>query len=197
MKFNPFDRYKKGFDLSTQNPTDFLNTAVGSATSTRIQRQEEKTEGTDQKVNITQFPRHLFTPEGARSIDIRNLAIIPPATTFDILVFTAPEATTVFFTHYAIFNDALLFANVEFLPTVNHRRIYPFHGEPSNNFKIALGLAPDLSNNSLIEGQLQVNPSETVRWTVTNSDVVDVVMGVRMKGYIDSTTSRINRVFGG
>ncbi|NJM09350.1 MAG: hypothetical protein HC883_00160 [Bdellovibrionaceae bacterium] len=33
------------------------------------------------------LPPHLFIPADAQSIDIRNLANVPPATTVDILTF--------------------------------------------------------------------------------------------------------------
>lgn len=195
--FNPYDRKKQAGFVPLAADQDVFRFANPSSSNTQEQRKIEKIDEVAPPVEVSNLPRHLFTPEGARSVDIRNLASIPAATSFDVLVFTAPEGATTFFTHYAIFNDALDFSLVEFIPTVNNRRIYPYHGEPSNNYKIALGLAPDLSNSSLIEGPLQLNPGEVLRWTAVNNAAVAVAMGVRMKGYLDARTSRKPRMFGG
>lgn len=192
---NPFNRWKKDFSMATRGSLDFTKAAIGTSQEVQKQRTEEKYyEGTV----IRDLPRHLFTPEGARSLDMRNLAIVPAGTVgATLLSFTAPEGTACFFTGYAIFNDGLAFSLLEFLPLIDEKRIFPYHGDPNSNFKIALGLGPDLGNESIIDCQLQLEPGQTLKWLVTNNDVVDVTMGVRMKGYIDSRTSRPTRVFGG
>ena len=71
----------------------------------------------------------------------------------------------------------------------------PFTLDPT--FKINLGLAPDLSNNSLFRAHFFMNPGDLFEWTVVNSDAVDVSAGVRMTGYIDYTETRANERFGG
>jgi hypothetical protein len=148
---------------------------------------------------IKQFPLHQFTPLGAKSVDIRNAASITNGSTFQLLRWQIPTGMQVFFTGYSIFNDALLFNTVEFIPRVNGSRILPFHGYPQTDgsFKIALGLGPSLDNASLIECQLQLNPGDILTWDAINNAGVDVVMGVRMKGYAAAGNIRTNGVFGG
>lgn len=191
---NPFNRYNRGFDMSQKSALDLVNVGIGAGgdVEKRLRVQQQKSQAED-----VRLPRHLFIPEGAESVDIRRLVLLAPASNDVILELTNTFGSTLFFTHYAIFNDALDASLVEFVPTIDNRRIYPYHGNPQDNFRIALGLAPDLSNTSLIEGQLQVDPGRTVRWRAINNDVVNVIMGVRMKGYIDSATIRPNRRFGG
>jgi hypothetical protein len=42
-----------------------------------------------------------------------------------------------------------------------------------------------------------MNPEETLNWYVSNASGVDVVMGVRMVGYLDATQRRMQGQFGG
>lgn len=140
--------------------------------------------------NIFNFPDHLFIPKDAQSVDIRNLASITAGSSFEILRFQAPASGRTFFYGYAIFNDALLYANCEFIPRVDGARIFPYHGNPADNYKIALGVGPDIANSSLIQCAISLNPGQILTWEVRNTDTVDVVMGVRMVGYLDSGSSR-------
>jgi len=135
------------------------------------------------------FPSHLFIPQGAASIDIRRCCTVTPGTAREtIMSFTAPPGGVTQFISYAIFNDGLLENNYEFRCLVNGTNVLAYHGDPSNNFRISLGLGPDLSNVNLIPMQLSVQPGQTVIWTVTNSSEVDTVMGVRMVGYINTVS---------
>jgi hypothetical protein len=135
------------------------------------------------------FPPHLFIPQGAASIDIRRCCTVTPGTTREtIMEFTAPPGGVTQFISYAIFNDGLLENNYEFRCLVNGTNVLAYHGDPSNNYRISLGLGPDLSNVNLIPMQLAVQPGQTVVWTVTNSSAVDTVMGVRMVGYINTVS---------
>jgi hypothetical protein len=135
------------------------------------------------------FPPHLFIPQGAASIDIRRCCTVTPGTTRETLMsFEAPPGGVTQFISYAIFNDGLLENNYEFRCLVNGTNVLAYHGNPSNNYRISLGLGPDLSNVNLIPMQLAVQPGQTVIWTVTNSSEVDTVMGVRMVGYINTVS---------
>ena len=192
---NPFNRYKAPFDLASKGAADIFRAVTPSSKREQEQRQAE-----GERVSTpVSLPKHLFTPEEGQSIDIRNLADIPagPGSTYNMLTFTAPPGGITRFTSYAIFNDALDFTLVDFLPTINGSRILPFHGNPQANYKIALGLAPDLSNNSLIECQLALEPGQVLNWLVTNNALVVVTMGVRMKGYLDATQRRVMGRYGG
>jgi len=133
------------------------------------------------------FPQHLFIPQGAASIDIRRCCTITAGTVRETLMsFTAPQGGVTQFISYAIFNDGLLEENYEFKCLVNGDNVLAYHGDPSKNYRISLGLGPDLSNVNLIPIQLAVQPGQTVYWTVTNTSAVDTIMGVRMVGYINT-----------
>lgn len=151
------------------------------------------------------FPRHLYAPPGVQTIDLRINRLMDPGEVFNLITFN-PLAlgitSAVYITHYAIFNNGLLESQYSFLPTLNGRRIYPYHGNPNNtrapgNFLISLGLAPDLSNYALIPGYLVMNPPDTLNWQATNGSVVATAMGVRIVGYVDSATLRTTQQFGG
>lgn len=143
------------------------------------------------------LPPHLFIPGDAQSVDIRNLANVDPGTTVTLLTFRGPQGMLTKFINYAVFCDALLFDLINFVPLVNKRRVFPYHGNPDRNYKIGLGLAPDLSNNSLIACQLDLQPNDLVEWQFTNNDTVAVAAGVRMTGYVDQSTIRKTGRFGG
>lgn len=150
------------------------------------------------KPTLIELPRHLFIPEGAQSIDIRKSCQVTPGSNKELLMsFTAPLAGVTQFIAYGIFSDAEFSSSVEFVPEVAGARIFPYHGDPTNNFKMSLGLAPDLANTSLIPCQLTLEPGQVVSWFVSNTGSVTTVLGVRMVGYLDTTQKRVAPRFGG
>jgi hypothetical protein len=114
-----------------------------------------------------------------------------------IFTFTAPLGATTHFIGYSVFSDGTDASLQEFIPKVNRERIFPFQGDPNNNFRINLGLGPDVSNAHLILCQLTLNPREVLTWDVINNHGVDVAMGIRMVGYVDATQKRLNARSGG
>jgi len=185
---NPISR-----NYGRQKPFD----AVASADAQQSLR--EKQSLNENKAAPIKLPPHLFIPEGAEALDIRRAADIAAGTTnpFLFMDFECPQGATVHFLSYAVFSDGGLAANQEFIPRVDERRAMPFQGDPQDNFKINLGLAPDLSNNSLITCQLTLNPGEKIQWYVKNLNAVDIAMGVRMVGYVDRTMLRVQSRTGG
>lgn len=149
-------------------------------------------------VNV-ELPKHLFIPAGAQSVDIRVAADVAANTLTPALLmsFQAPKGARVHFINYGIFSDGILAANQEFIPRVDGNRVFPFQGDPNDNFRINLGLAPDLSNTSLIQAQLTLDSEQTVEWLVINRNAVDIAMGVRMVGYVDRSQRRTTARFGG
>jgi hypothetical protein len=145
-----------------------------------------------------QFPDHLFVPDGAESLDIRRVANVTDGTVnAEFMSFTAPQGAKVHFIAYSVYSDGQTAANQEFIPRVDGRRVFAYHGDPNNNFKIDLGLGPDLSNANLITCQLTLNPKEKLTWSLTNNQGVAIAMGVRMVGYLDYTQTRVNARAGG
>lgn len=185
---NPFDTYGKGFKQGMGDSSP-LKTFTATATSGKEEQIQRKDESGRMPTPVA-LPPHLYIPSSGQSLDLRRLANVLPTTTVDLIVFTAPQGVQTKFIGYAVFNDALDFSLIEFVPTVDGKRIFPFHGDPQANFKIGLGLTPDMGNNALIQCQLDMSPGQVLKWTFTNNDVVDVAAGIRMSGYIDSTIIR-------
>ena len=149
-----------------------------------------------------EFPKNLFIPPGAQSLDIRRAADVATGTVNELFMsYIAPEAAAVIFTHYAVFSDSTLAASQSFIPRKQGKRIFPYHGDPGvdgkGSFQINLGLGPDLSNINLISCDLRVNPGEKVEWLLTNTSGATQAMGVRMVGYLDYIQKRINNSVGG
>lgn len=190
---DPFQTYNASFEQNTQKPDQvFTASSVASQKDQQVRQQISGRNPTS-----VSLPPHLFIPADAQSVDIRNLANVPPATTVELLRFRCPQGQFVKFINYSVFFDALLFNLVNLVPTVNGVRILPFHGNPQANYKIGLGTGQDLSNANLIACQVDLQPNDVLVWEFTNSDVVDVAAGVRMVGYVDQSTIRKTGRFGG
>jgi hypothetical protein len=200
MSDHPFDRMKSGFRLrqATANPDngDGGNRDVFGALQTTTKAEQRQTSGQVQPVNVN-FPDHLFIPKGSRSIDIRRVLNVPTATVdFEILRFEAPPGSVTRFIAYSIFNDGSNGANYNFKPLVDGSRILPFHGDPMDNYRIYLGLGPDMSDGTMIGCELMLQPGQILQWLITNNSGVDTSMGVRMKGYFDASQKRVTGNFG-
>lgn len=190
---DPFKRYKKGFDLKGQGGSGFARSTTAQTPEQLSYRQAEA----EQTATNVEFPRHLYTPEGAQTVDIRKVCLVAPGATETILTFTAPQGSVTRFTHYGVFNDGLIETDFQFIPTVNERRIFPYHGDPNDSYRISLGLGPDLTNNSLIEATLALAPGQVLKWIAVNNSAVAVTMGVRMKGYLDFSQRSVQARYGG
>lgn len=144
------------------------------------------------------LPNHLFVPSGAQSLDLRRLATVTNGSVKEpFLSFRSPAGVVTRFISYGVYNDGSLASAFKFEPEVSGNRVLPYHGDPNDNFRIALGLAPDLSNNSLINCQIALMPEQEIIWYVTNTSGVDTDMGIRMVGYLDTTQRLTTPRFGG
>lgn len=178
----------------------YENKSLGSNVSSDYNSQERLSYNTLNPYDgydVRNLPRHLYRPFNAQSVDIRNLAQIGINDTARILEFKCPKSSSVVFIGYGVFSDALLESDIEFLPKVNGKRIFPFHGNPQSNYRISLGLAPDLANSSLIECYLLLRPDDVLTWDIINNSAVAINGGVRMKGYLDAANLQIEQQFGG
>lgn len=153
------------------------------------------------KSQLVELPRHLFIPAQAVSIDIRRVCQVSPGSVISdpaniILRFTAPPGAITRFISYGVFCDGEFSADFAFEPRVDGSRVFPYHGDPSQDYRINLGLGPDLSNSSLIQCNLALTPGQTVTWAVENLSTVKTVMGVRMVGYFDASGQSVSPRFG-
>lgn len=190
---NPFQTYDKGFQQNYQQPYSVFSSSK-IASPEDLQKRAEISANMPTAVSL---PPNIAIPMDAQSVDLRNLANVPPATTVELMSFVGLKGGLTKFIGYGVFFDALMFDLVNLVPTVNGMRVFPLHGNPNRNFKIGLGTGADLSNSNLIACQLDLQPGDVLKWTFTNSDVVDVVAGVRMSGYFDQSTIRKIGRFGG
>jgi hypothetical protein len=189
-------RYNSGFQPSMVNP---LKPTTGVAT-TSPEDQQRRVEQSGQDPLSVVFPAHIpiiGIPVSAQSVDLRRLATVDPLSETDLIIFIAPPTVSTKFTGYAIFSDALDFTLTQFIPTVNGARIFPYHGDPQLNYKIALGLGSDFGNANLIPCQLDMSPGSVLKWHFINSSTVPVSVGIRMSGYVDSTIKRLDGRVGG
>lgn len=194
MAYDDYTRGKRGYDD--------LGLDIRNALASQVPGAREKAiASSSQQTRISHFPLNHFVPAGSEVIEIRRVREIDPGQTFDLLTFN-PVALgitggVVRFIRYGIFNDGLLEDDYSFLPLVNGMRALRFHGNPAKNFLLSLGLAPDLSDNSMVSCQLVLQPNQTLVWRLTNKSLVSTVMGVRMSGYVDMSEIRETTRFGG
>lgn len=189
-----YDRHKSrpGMRLPYANPDNGLgggNREVFKALSTTTPEElGAKVARENLPGQTVDFPRHLFVPEGSNSLDLRKAGLVTSGTVdAQLLSFRAPEGAITRFLSYGIFNDGLLESTIQFTPLVDGSRVLPYHGDPDANYRISLALSADLSYSSLIPCQINLNPGQFFQWLVTNTSVIDVVMGVRMIGYFDNS----------
>ena len=143
------------------------------------------------------LPSHLFIPPTAQSIDMRNLFDVTAGTRQTLIDFVAPTGGLTTILGYAIFNDGLLAADFDFFPTIDNKRVWPFHGDPLDNFRIFIGLGPDLSNANLFQSYTTMQPGQRLKIDAENRAAVDTSMGARVVAYVDKTQPRDQRRFGG
>lgn len=190
---DPFSSYEDKFKMHTQDPASTFD-ASAVAGEENLRRRQELSNEMPQAVSL---PPHLFIPDDAQSIDIRALWNVPAGDTIDLMSFSGRKGGIVYFIGYAVYFDALMFDLINLVPLVNGVRVFPFHGNPDDKFKIWLGTGADLSNVNLVSCQLELQPHDNLVWRFTNNDVVDVAAGVRMSGYFSQGIIRKTGRFGG
>ena len=131
------------------------------------------------------LPRYTTAPEGAETVDIRRIAVLNPGEVFDLFTFTCLPGTTTVLFGYALYTDVLSNTDLQWLPTIDSRRILAYHGDPADSYKINLALGIDLSQAALIPCQVIMQPGQVLKWQVSNLGPSQVSMGVRMTGYLD------------
>jgi hypothetical protein len=196
---NPFDKRRNLIP-----PTFNQSGTGGNRSFTEATLPEDKKEQKDREARINpkptavELPHHLYIPANVQNLDLRKLATVSNGTNKEeFFRFKCPPGATTRFISYAIYNDGDLAGNYKFEPEVSGARVFPYHGDPTDNFRLALGLAPDLGNNSLVPCQLTLMPEQEIIWYVTNLSGVATDMGIRMVGYFDTTQRLVTPRFGG
>jgi len=197
---NPFEDLRSLAPATiSDKDTGILN--LDSLQATQLQSSKDTAAAAARSLSKPQevaFPSHLYTPAGAQSLDLRKLTTVPAATVrAEFFRFKSPPGVVTRFLGYGIYNDGALASNFSFEPLVDGNRVFPYHGDPSDGYRISLGLSPDLSVNSIIPCQLALMPEQEIVWYVTNNDAVAADMGVRMVGYFDTSQRITTPRFGG
>ena len=144
-------------------------------------------------------------PSYGSSLDIRRLSQVTSGTLQEsFLRFQPPKGMEAIITGYGVFSDAQFAATTEFIPLLDGRRIFPYHGTPTDilnpqklPYRISLGLSPDLDDTSLIEVALRIQENQVFEWKLTNTAGTDQAMGVRFKGYLRPVSKQRNFKIGG
>lgn len=145
----------------------------------------------DTEISIGKFPAHQHTPPNAKTFDMRVLADVGAGSVNEELMsYTVGNGFELVVTGFALFNDALLQSDTEFIPTVNEARVFQYHGDPNDNFRLSLGLGTSLSNEHLSDANLVLKSGQTFRMGVSNSSAVNATMGARIRGYIVTNTGK-------
>jgi hypothetical protein len=147
----------------------------------------------------------IHVPSYAQSLDVRRVVEASSGTTNDLLIkFQPPAGMEAIITAYGIYTDAQFAIQTEFVPTLNGRRVFPYHGTPVdlNNprripYRLSVGVGPDLSNENMIECNLRILENDVFEWRITNASSVVQVLGVRFKGYLRSINRAMNYKIGG
>lgn len=148
------------------------------------------------------LPRTAHAPEGARTVDLRRQVSVAAGATVDLISWVGlGSATTVFFA-YGLILPAGGAPDVEWFPTVEQQRVFQYHGDPgvnvSSNPETHLNMATgtDFSDIALIGCQLLMQPGQQFLWRAKNNTGAPVVMGIRLKGYVDLSQQLLSSKFG-
>lgn len=189
--YNPYDKWKLGWTTpipSAQSENPGSNLTPGNFADPGSDADITKASLTRSKGALVELPPHLFIPNNAQSIDITKVCNTLAGTIRETLMsFTAPDGGMTVFLSYGVFTDAEFADTIEFRPEVNGTRIFPYHGDPDDDFKIKIGTGPDLSNNALKTGYIILQPDDLLEWKVSNTGAITTVMGVRSVGYFISS----------
>jgi hypothetical protein len=144
----------------------------------------------------TLLPRHLYAPEGARTVNFQKVVSVPAGGNVPLFSFTCLPGSTLVLFSYGLFSDAPKLSNIQWNPTVDGSRVLEYHGDPANNFFITEATGSGLSNTDLVPCQLLMEPGQKIAWSAQNNTLGAVQMGVRMIGYIDMSQRLTSSKFG-
>lgn len=141
------------------------------------------------------LPRHLYAPEGARTIEMFVGVDPVPGVVTPMLSFTCPPGATVVFYAYQTGTDSNpggpgIFR--EWIPKVDGRKVLEYHGVPTNTgFKIRAPL-----NGDMAVCQIIMEPGQTLTWEAIHNYPAPIHMTIRMRGYLDRTQKLVSSKFG-
>lgn len=145
----------------------------------------------------TLLPRHLYAPEGARTVNAIRIISVPSGAAFvNLFDFPCIDGSTTVITAYGLFTTAAHLADIEWRPTINENRVLAYHGDPANNYRLTEATGLSLANTDLVSCQLLMETGQVLNWSVRNTSGAAVQMGVRIVGYIDMSQRLMSSKFG-
>jgi len=144
----------------------------------------------------TLLPRHLYAPEGARTVNFQKVISVPSGGNLSLFDFTCLPGSTLVLFQYGLFTDAPRLSDIKWSPIIDGARVLEYHGDPANNFFMTEATGNGLSNTDLVPCQILLEPGQKLSWSVQNNTLVAYQMGVRMIGYIDMSQRLTTSKFG-
>lgn len=144
----------------------------------------------------TLLPRHLYAPEGARTINLQRVISVAPGANVPLFDFECFKDTSLVIFQYGLFTDAPPLSGLQWYPTVDGSRVLEYHGDPANGFTMSEPTGTSLSSTDLVPCQILMEPGQKLAWSVQNGSNAAALMGVRMVGYLDMSQRLMSSKFG-
>lgn len=146
-------------------------------------------------------PRHLEAPEGSRTINLLKIVSVPAGGTVTVFEFQCKPGSSVVFYTYELLSDALYASGVlEWLPKIDSRKLFTFHGVPNANGSARLLDATSIINLGYspapVKCQVLMEPGQILSWEIRNTSGAPILAGVRMSGYLDMNQRLSDAKFG-
>lgn len=156
-----------------------------------------KFQALSKKLGVNEFPDHLYPPKDVSTLDIENTVVVNPTSNFTLLTFTCPKDAFTRIIAFAVFNDGLAAADFDFVPTIDNRRVFPYHGDPTDNFRIYMGVTSDIGNEALRYAMTDFQAGQTFTMLAINRGLIATTMSARIVGYVSSKGGRAQNTYGG
>jgi hypothetical protein len=190
----PFDTYNRLYQNRVDQPFEAFS---ASAVSGRDEQAVRNAQSSVMPASVS-LPKHLFIPEDAQALNFLTQATFAVGVN-NILSFKAPANATTFFFGYAL-SVAGAGVGVSMNLLINGARGLPYNGDPDSGFAFNTfsdsTLVP-LADATLFTANLQLQPGDVMVWSINNASGGPVVAGVKMLGFVDTSTIRKQGRFGG
>ena len=151
-----------------------------------------------------QLPLNYAVPDGAESLNLWRIDTLADATSFvarTVFTFVAPSTGITRIMYYSLYSSVGVGdKRVSFLPRKDGTRVYPYHGDPEENYALFStgSTAESMGSNSLMYAPLTLLPGQTLTWSVIVRPQGDPpvplpvgsLAGVRLVGYVDQDVER-------
>jgi hypothetical protein len=177
MKRNKWDSYLNPFSLresTVPQPGSYARDAMA----------------VNDEIHDSQWDHDLWA-DRYQSVDLRRQVSVASGVGKVLLLEFTPRTDAIFYQQaYAVFADTVNLFDVDFVPVVSGVRVFPYHGDPQNRFRINRQSSTQLNNLALVNAPLKVQPLKVYQWFAINNTGGDVDMSVRIVGFVQSVKMR-------